>query len=118
MSFSGLKTAVLNQVKDKKLTDQEVADFAWEIEEAIIDLLVTKTITAASQHQVKTIVLGGGVSANQKLRKVMSEKFSGTVFFPDTQFSTDNGAMIASAAFFNYQEVPWTEVTVNPSLHY
>jgi N6-L-threonylcarbamoyladenine synthase len=118
MSFSGLKTAVLDKVKDKVLTESEVSDFAFAIQEAIVDLLVTKTISAAQKHSIKTIVLGGGVSANQTLREVMKQRFSGQVVAPAPQFSTDNGAMIASAAFFNYQKVPWPKVQADVSLHY
>lgn len=118
MSFSGLKTAVLNEVKGKELTEQQVADTAWEIEEAIVEILVTKTITAAQKLGVKEIVLGGGVSANQKLRQKMTTSFSGRVVLPKPEFSTDNGAMIASAAFFNNKPISWDKITVDPSLHY
>lgn len=118
MSFSGLKTAVLTIVKGKNLNEGDKADLAWEIEEAITDLLVTKTINAAKSFHVNEIILGGGVSANPKLRQKMSASFTGKVTVPPPEYSTDNGAMIASAAFFNNQPVPWKNVTANPSLHY
>ncbi len=118
MSFSGLKTAVLNEVRMRDLTPQLVSDFAWEIEEAIVELLVTKTVRAAEKLQVKEIVMGGGVSANSKLRKTMTKAFSGRVNVPEPKYSTDNGAMIASAAFFNQKIVPWNQIKVDPSLHY
>lgn len=117
-SFSGLKTAVYTLIKDKSLTSQEIADLAWEIEEAITAVLVSKTIKAAEQYQVKQIVLGGGVSANQKLREKMTQKFAGVVIFPTPLLSTDNGAMIASAAFFNNKPVSWDKITTDPSLHF
>jgi N6-L-threonylcarbamoyladenine synthase len=117
-SFSGLKTAVLTLTKGKSLTDQDRADLALEIEEAIVEILVTKTLSAAKTHSLGQILLGGGVSANQKLREKMTQAFSGKVILPEPKFSTDNGAMIASAAFFNQQKVPLEKVQPDTSLHY
>src|SRR2546429_2066501 len=70
-SFSGLKTAVRTVLSDERL---EKADVAWEIEEAITDVLVEKTMRAARRCEVGSIILGGGVVANSKLRKKRSEE--------------------------------------------
>lgn len=118
MSFSGLKTAVRTIVVEKSLNTEEKADLAWEIEEAIVDLLVSKTVKAATHLKVKEIVLGGGVSANLKLREKISNSFSGKVIIPKPEFSTDNGAMIAGAAYFKNKRVSWDKVTANPSAGY
>ena len=73
-SFSGLKTAVLYETRGKKLTKDYIANVCFEVQQAIIDVLLKKTIQAAKDYKVKTIILGGGVSANKELRKQLGEK--------------------------------------------
>src|SRR6185369_10398790 len=68
-SFSGLKTAVLYEAKGKELTKEYVATMCVAVQDAICDVLIKKTINAAKNYKAKTIILGGGVSANQELRK-------------------------------------------------
>lgn len=109
-SFSGLKTAVLYVVRDnpkilknKKLTAALCAEF----QQAVIDVLVAKTLKAAKKYNPKTILLGGGVSANRELRKQLGEAIKKTIpnaryQIPDTRYSLDNAAMIAAAAYFQY----------------
>ncbi|AKM85006.1 MAG: metalloendopeptidase glycoprotease family, O-sialoglycoprotein endopeptidase [candidate division Kazan bacterium GW2011_GWA1_50_15] len=95
-SFSGLKTAV-SRVKGRP------ADIAHEFQDAVVDVLTDKLARAASRHQAKTIVLGGGVAANQALRGRVSElaKARGwQLVIPDFKYCTDNAAMIGSAGHF------------------
>lgn len=106
-SFSGLKTALLYLIKDlrnkgyslKKITPALCAEF----QQAAIDVLVSKTIKAAKQYKVKTVLLGGGVSANRELREqlgnAVNEKLPGVFYHrPALEFTGDNAAMIAAAA--------------------
>jgi len=107
-SFSGLKTAVLYMVKNiPNLTKQTKADIAREFEQAVADVLIAKTISAAKKHRVKTILLGGGVAANKKLREklgnTIAKELSDTPYLmPDIAYTGDNAAMIAVAGYFNY----------------
>ncbi|MFC0179379.1 tRNA (adenosine(37)-N6)-threonylcarbamoyltransferase complex transferase subunit TsaD [Thorsellia kenyensis] len=106
-SFSGLKTAAANAVKanqnhlTQEITDQIKSDIAFAFQEAVIDTLFIKCQRALKQTGFKRLVIAGGVSANNALRK----KFNGLlkqniqVFYPRTEFCTDNGAMIAYAGW-------------------
>jgi N6-L-threonylcarbamoyladenine synthase len=104
-SFSGLKTAVLTLVKqssdDHKIRDEQTrADIACAVQEAIIDVLTHKARAALAQTGLNQLVVAGGVGANQLLRTRLTEgigKRGGIVFYPDLEFCTDNGAMIAFA---------------------
>lgn len=124
-SFSGLKTAVFREVQ--KLSDKDkqlkINDIAASAQMAIIDVLVKKTIRAAKQFEVKSTLLSGGVAANDLLRETIqselhNQKLDIEFKAPDKNLCTDNGAMIAAAAAFNYQPVPWQEIIVNPELYY
>jgi N6-L-threonylcarbamoyladenine synthase len=113
-SFSGLKTAVLYEARgfcgcrDEALPclygNQYQADVAVSFQEAVIDVLVSKTIKAAKQYKVKNIILGGGVSANKELQKrfknVGAQNFV-SLRTPNSNLSTDNALMIAVAAYYN-----------------
>ena len=97
-SFSGLKTAVLTQVRKRDLSDAEKADLAAEFQEAVVDVVVAKSLTACRQHQLTNLVVAGGVGANQRLREQLDaamKKQGGRVFYPELELCTDNGAMIA-----------------------
>ncbi len=101
VSFSGLKTAVVNYVK--KNPDVADADVAASFQAAVVDVLCAKTIKAAEQVGAKGIVLGGGVSANSALRATMTERGEQKGFkvaLPSRAMCTDNAAMIASAAWY------------------
>jgi len=122
-SFSGLKTAVINQARklqQKNLLNEEMKNFfAWEIQEAITDCLVKKTIQAAQKYPAKTLLLGGGVMANQALREKFqkeTEKLGLKLFIPKVGFCTDNGTIIAAAAHFNHQPVHWSKISPQSSL--
>jgi tRNA N6-adenosine threonylcarbamoyltransferase len=99
-SLSGLKTAVLRYVKGERQAGREVglADLAASFQEAIVDVQVTKTMRAATETDSKTVLLGGGVVANSRLRERMEragEENGIRVLFPSLPLCTDNGAMIA-----------------------
>jgi N6-L-threonylcarbamoyladenine synthase len=99
-SFSGLKTAVLQAVREQELTPQRKADIAFAAQEAIVETLVAKSLRALEQTGLDALVVSGGVSANRMLRERMTEAVArqgGRVFFPRIEFSTDNAAMIAVA---------------------
>jgi N6-L-threonylcarbamoyladenine synthase len=96
MSFSGLKTAVLMLVRGGSAAQK--ADIARGFEDAIVDVLVAKTLAALDQTAYSRVVVGGGVGANLALRERLSAEAGrrgAQVFYPDLQFCTDNGAMIA-----------------------
>ncbi|MEN9560814.1 MAG: hypothetical protein RIQ56_87 [Candidatus Parcubacteria bacterium] len=103
-SFAGLKTAVRRQVEGKKLTDDEKKILAREIEDAITEVLVTKTKAAAETSGARTIVVSGGVSANQHLRNQCEQQLESegfVILFPTPDLSTDNARMIALAGYFH-----------------
>ncbi|TSA46361.1 hypothetical protein D4R52_00680, partial [bacterium] len=82
------------------------ANIAASVEQAIVDVLVSKTIRAAKEYKVKTILLGGGVSANQKLRKELNRaikiNLNAKFLIPNSDLTTDNAGMIALAGFFHF----------------
>jgi N6-L-threonylcarbamoyladenine synthase len=102
LSFAGLKTA-LRVLSDKEKLN--VPDAAAEVQEAITDVLVEKTLRAAKEKKVSSILLGGGVVANLRLREKLRERWAGELFIPEVKLSTDNAAMIAAAAFYNNDPV-------------
>jgi N6-L-threonylcarbamoyladenine synthase len=104
-SFSGLKTAVLQQVQRAgglvQLDEQARADLAASTQAAIIDVLLAKSLATLKSTGLKRLVVAGGVGANQRLRsrlKRQAASMGATVFFPPVALCTDNGAMIAYAA--------------------
>jgi N6-L-threonylcarbamoyladenine synthase len=104
-SFSGLKTAVLTRLKDAQalavVSDTLAADLAAATQQAIVEVLVAKSIKALDQTGLKRLVVAGGVGANQLLRSKLSYaliKRKAEAFFPPLELCTDNGAMIAFAA--------------------
>ena len=100
-SFSGLKTAVLMQVKGRNLDARGRADVAAEFQAAIVEVLVAKSLTALQRTGLERLVVAGGVGANQELRARLTpaaERTGLQVFYPAPEFCTDNGAMIAFAA--------------------
>ncbi len=126
-SFSGLKTAVLYLVSDfskkkisvKKLTPQ----ICHEFQETINDVLVSKTIKALKKLKAKSIILGGGVAANQSLisrfsQVIKKEAPEVQFIYPERKFSTDNAAMIALTALFNLKKkvVSWKNLEADANL--
>ncbi|MFP4514673.1 MAG: tRNA (adenosine(37)-N6)-threonylcarbamoyltransferase complex transferase subunit TsaD [Parcubacteria group bacterium] len=103
-SFSGLKTSLLYRLKKDKNWKKNINEYAYLYQEAIIDVLITKTIKAAKKHGAKSILLSGGVSANIKLREELTKKAQAKhlqVFISALQYTTDNAAMIATASVFD-----------------
>ena len=126
-SFSGLKTAVLydfkKRPKEVRTSKEYIREMAKEIQQAIIDVLIKKTITAAKNYQVKTIMLGGGVASNKELRKqfqriLRKEKLSFKFYVPGFKFCTDNAAMIAAAGYFNREKATknWKNIKAKANL--
>lgn len=128
-SFSGLKTAVFNAVRQEHeekgcLSEQFIADCAASFQEAVCQILSDKLLRAAMEYQVREVHLAGGVSANLRLREVVQNKITEGCFFDhkrkriafdlqpkfryprDISYCTDNAAMIAASAFFHFQKNP------------
>lgn len=95
-----------------------VADIAASFQEAVVDVLVAKTLQAAQEFGVRQIALAGGVSANRLLRQQMAERSRVPVIYPDPDLCTDNAAMIASAGYFHWQrgDVAGLDLDIEPSL--
>lgn len=140
-SFSGLKTAILYKVKKDigyaplkpnfaktKKGKIYVAEMCTEIQQAIIDVLLKKTLKAVKDYGAKTIILGGGVSANSELKKQFQQACdrhceeqgqSGNLnlVFPEPVLSTDNGAMIAIAGYYNRNKIiDWKNLSADSNL--
>ncbi len=103
-SFSGLKTAVLREVRslEKINPTLPVANLAASFQEAVVDVLFSKTMSAARAFGVKSVLVAGGVSANQALREAFTSQGEFPVHIPPLSLCTDNAAMIASAGYFHY----------------
>jgi N6-L-threonylcarbamoyladenine synthase len=123
-SFSGLKTAVLRETqKNEKLNNERISNICYSLQEAIFDVLIKKTFKAAKEYNAKSILLGGGVTANQTLKQrfeleIGNLKLEIPLFIPEKRLCTDNAAMIATAAFFNQAETDWQNISANPELYF
>ena len=137
-SFSGLKTAVLYEVKSAKRkakSEKYIRAMCHEVQQAIIDVLIHKTFKAAKDFRVKTVILGGGVAANEELRKQFNRKLeivptsSGILdeigknrkfnfLVPPKNLCTDNAAMIAITASFHQKEAEknWQKIKADANL--
>jgi N6-L-threonylcarbamoyladenine synthase len=105
-SFSGLKTSAANTLAANDNDEQTLADIARAFEDAVVDTLVIKCRRALKETGYKRLVVAGGVSANKHLRaklEALLQKQNGQVFYPRTEFCTDNGAMIALAGALRLQ---------------
>lgn len=120
-SFSGLKTAVLREVNSLGDLGEKTSELAANVQEAIVDVLVERIIRAVKEYQPKSLLLGGGVSANERFREKLKlalhkNNLSVEFFIPEPKLCTDNGAVIASCAFYHNKPVPWQKVSANPEL--
>lgn len=123
-SFSGLKTALLYQLKKDPTWKKRVPEYCFAYQQAIIDILVSKTLKAAKKFEAKTVMLSGGVSANRELRenlaKAVKENLTKVNFLvPEHIYTTDNATMIAVAAAFKIRDqkpVSFTKLKVDPGL--
>jgi len=115
-SFSGLKTAVLRLVEERK--DLSAADIAASFQEAVADVLVTKTVAAAERLGARHIMLCGGVASNRLLRQAMAQRSPIPVLIPSPILCTDNAAMIASCGYFRLKSGPTSgwDLDVRPNL--
>ncbi|MAF13720.1 MAG: tRNA (adenosine(37)-N6)-threonylcarbamoyltransferase complex transferase subunit TsaD [Parcubacteria group bacterium] len=118
-SFSGLKTAVLYEIKKiPRINSKIKSDMCASFQQAAIDVLAFKTIKAAKRYKAKTIILSGGVAANKLLRKTLEQQATNNqldFMVPEINLCTDNAAMIAAAGFFE-KSIPWQKLRVNPNL--
>lgn len=120
-SFAGLKTAVANLVTRNQRLESSYPEIACEFQKAMIDVLVAKTLRAAKKFGVRSIVVGGGVAANSELRRQMSDvgqRYDIGVFFPPKKLSIDNGAMIATAAYWQRNFVDPLKLQADPGLYF
>jgi len=108
-SYSGLKTAVSLYLK--KQTEQELElhkpDIAASFQEAAVEVLVEKTVSAALEKKITDVAITGGVAANSRLRSLMKsrlEVIGGRLFYPDLKLCTDNAAMIAAAGYLRFKK--------------
>lgn len=128
-SFSGLKTAVIYKIKkdkkyflrEKSLYQKEMSD---EVQKAIVDVLLRKTMRAAKEYKVKSIILGGGVVANDYLKKRFKKAVEGekeynfSLFYPLKRFCTDNGAMVAFVGILRKNTAKgWKNIKVKTDLN-
>jgi N6-L-threonylcarbamoyladenine synthase len=126
-SFSGLKTAVLYEFQSRspkvKKSPQYIQAMCFEIQQAIIDVLLKKTLKATKDFRAKSIILGGGVAANTELRRQFKEKIKKEIpdskfYIPDSKYCTDNAVMIAVAAYFNQKKASrsWKNIKADGNL--
>ena len=122
-SFSGLKTAVLNEVRplrESDLLEAEIPHIAAAFQEAVVDVLASKTMRAVEHFDCPRVLIGGGVSANARLREELRNRLGedGRLFRASPRLSLDNGAMVARAGLFRWSrgEVADAETSVTPNL--
>ena len=121
-SFSGLKTSFLYTLRDNKKTDPDfvehhLADLAASLQATIIDILMDKLDKAVRQTGIRTVAIGGGVSANSGVRRAVQEycdRHGLTAFVPQRKFTTDNAAMIAVAGMFKYLKGEYGDMSATP----
>ncbi len=108
-SFSGVKSAVLNYLNKMQMKKEEIipADVAASFQEAVVEVIVTKTMNAAKAKGHKNIAMAGGVASNSRLREAMSaaaEANGFKLYYPSPIYCTDNAAMIGVAAYYDYKK--------------
>ena len=126
-SFSGIKTALLHIAQDRGLypspkngvdTERLIRELAAAFQESVVDVLSTKLVEMASKYKANGLVLGGGVTANARLRNEITTRSHLPVIIPPPILCTDNGAMIAACGYFQYKRGDQTpmNIDVNPGL--
>ncbi len=138
-SFAGLKTSALYWLRDHQLSAMQISpiqqpagifgvqkeevtinDFCASFEQAIVDVLVGKTLKAVETHKPKTVILGGGVAANKKLRETLSQSLvpRSSFLVPQLAYAMDNAAMIAIAGYYKALRkdfTPWNQLIADPN---
>ena len=117
-SFSGLKTAVLNYLNSERQAGREInrADVAASFQQAVMDVIVKKAMDACETRKEDKLVLAGGVAANSKLREMLDKECSKrgiALYYPAPILCTDNGAMIASSAYYKYLKEGADDLTMD-----
>ncbi len=117
-SFSGLKTAVINYLHNKRQKKEKVciADVAASFQQAVIDILVAKVMKAVTVYQVGSVILSGGVAANKTLKSQLEEKLKKIdlpLYTPELKLCTDNAAMIGSVAYYQYLKGNYSPLSLN-----
>ena len=117
-SFSGIKTGVLNYVNSEKQAGREISvpDVAASFQQAVLDVIVAKTVTAALDMHKDKIVMAGGVAANSRLREMLQaecDKHGIKLYHPSPILCTDNAAMIGCAAYYNYKAGRVSDLTLD-----
>ncbi len=102
-SFSGLKTHALQTWNKIEKNEQNIHDFAYSLQKTIVDLLVSKIELACAKYSAKTVIVGGGVAANQILRKQLKQNLKIKLLVPTKEYCTDNAAMIGFLGYFQIQ---------------
>lgn len=123
-SFSGLKTALLYQIQKDKNWKKKIPEYCHEYQQAIIDVLIHKTIKAAQKYNAKSIMLTGGVSANSALRAQLKKEVKKQlpdvfVLMPNFEYTTDNATVIAAAGYYKAKRkefTPWEKIKTNCNL--
>ena len=118
VSFSGLKTAVINEVHNAEQKGQavSVADMSASFQERIDQILAKKLLAAAADTNAQQVVLAGGVAANGRLRQLVNDgaqKLGAKVYLPELKYCGDNGAMIAAQGYYEYQNGNLADWTLN-----
>ncbi|MEE1093966.1 MAG: tRNA (adenosine(37)-N6)-threonylcarbamoyltransferase complex transferase subunit TsaD, partial [Bacteroidales bacterium] len=119
-SFSGLKTGILYTLRDKlkenpNYLEENICDIAASVQKAVVDSLISKFEKAIKDTGIKNIAIAGGVSANSLLRQsiqTLGAKYGCEVFIPKFSYTTDNAAMVASAALFKYMDNEFADLSV------
>lgn len=131
-SFSGLKTALLYEVKKSPPAPLikggagriGIPEYCYEFQQAVIDVLIYKTVKAAKEFKAETIMLAGGVAANKKLRSQLKQAVKKSVpcsifHVPCLKYATDNAAMVAAAGYYKALKnnfTPWRKLKVDANL--
>ena len=126
-SFSGIKTALLHMAQDQGIYpspidggdhEHQIRELAAAFQESVVDVVSAKLVEMAARYKVKGLVLGGGVTANARLREEIINRSPLPVTIPPPILCTDNGAMIAACGYFQYQrgEETGLDIDVDPGL--
>lgn len=122
-SFSGIKTAVLYAMQKKvkeqpNFIEENINDICASVQYTIVQTLLKKVIKAGKDYKIKHVGIAGGVSANSGLRKAiqeMGDKYGWQIYIPKFEYCTDNAAMIGIAAYYQYLEKDFADLSIIPS---